>query len=269
MLLRGTIAMKRKTAKFALALLFSASTGTIAVTAPAVAMAQDDNFTRYAQSGYNYCDAKMMGAIYGEDAYQGKLLIGQKIANGIGSNIPFMLNQSRSQGNSCGWQDLPYTYADAEKLGNYWGVDTYEAKLKAARFYTNGEAGVVESALGGGIPDHASEDFEQDAIEAFGRSGFTYCDAKIIGALWGNDPLDGKITIGSKIINGLISDIPYFLDQSRDQGNWCEWSDTIYVYEDAQRLSQMWNMDVASAKLAVAKLVSRGRSDVVNGSLGR
>jgi hypothetical protein len=33
--------------------------------------------------------------------------------------------------------------------------------------------------------------FDEDAIGAFGRSGFGYCDAKLIGAYFNESPWDG------------------------------------------------------------------------------
>lgn len=256
---------KAKPMKMALALLLSASAGTLAIASPATAQ-EMENFQRFANSGYTYCDAKLMGAIYGQDPYEGKVIIGAKIANGIGSNIPLMLRQSRGAGNACDWSDLPHSYEDAERLGQYWGVDTAQAKIKAADFYTKGQAGMVTDALRYGGPELNTE---QGAIEAFGRSGFTYCDAKLIGAYFNETPWDGKIFIGNKINYGLIENIPWYLDRSREGGNSCEWGELPYDYSDAERLAGMWNKNIADTKIAIAQLVSAGRSDVVDAGLGR
>ena len=254
-----------KSMKLALALLVGVSAGTFAIATPASAQ-EMDNFQRYASSGYTYCDAKLMGAIYGRDAYQGKLLIGQKIANGIGSNIPLMLRNSRSYGNSCEWSDTGLSYEDAQALSQYWGVSTPQAKVKAAAFYTGGNAGVVSDALRYG--DFSPQDETQKNFLAYDRSGFGYCDAKMIGAYFEEGAYEGKIFIGDKIRRGLIDNIPWYLDRAREGGAECEWSDTPYDYDDAERLAGMWNKSVADTKVAVAKLVTLGRSDVVDTSLG-
>lgn len=261
------MATKRKSFRMALALLMSASAGTLAIATPATAQ-EMQNFQRFADSGYTYCDAKLIGAMYGEDPWQGKLTIGQKIANGIGSNIPLMLRQSRGQGNRCEWADLPHSYADAEALGDYWGVDTSQAKAKAASFYTNGQSGAVTDALRYGGPA-GQADTDDAALMTFGSSGFTYCDAKMIGAYFNQDPYRGKVFIGNKIKAGLIENVPWYLDRSRDGGNKCDWGEVAYSYDDATRLASLWGKDVAQTKAAVANLVTMGRSDIVDASLGR
>lgn len=257
---------KTKSMKMALALLISASAGTLAIATPATAQ-EMQNFQRYANSGYTYCDAKLMGAIYGQDPYQGKLIIGQKIANGIGSNIPLMLSDSRARGNRCEWSDLPHSYADAEALGNYWGVSPGQAKVKAASYYTGGQSAVVIDALNYGGGNQQNED--EAALISFGNSGFSYCDAKLIGQYFNQSAYEGKIFIGNKIQFGLIENVPWYLARSRDDGNTCDWSDVPYNYDDAARLAGMWNKNIGQAKAAIAELVTNGRSDVVDASLGR
>ena len=256
---------RKSNLKYALALLISASAGSLAVATPATA--QDmANFQRYADSGYTYCDAKLMGAIYGEDPYQGKLIIGQKIANGIGSNIPLMLRDSRNRGNRCEWVDVPHSYDDAVALGNYWGVSTSQAKAKAATFYTNGQSGAVTDALRYGGGEQAEN---EAAIQRFGFSGFTYCDAKMIGAYFQQSAYEGKIFIGRKIGVGLIDNIPWYLQRAREGGNKCQWGEGPYGYDDAVKLARMWNKDVAATKTTIANMVTLGRSDVIDASLGR
>jgi len=256
-----------KSMNLALALLVSASAGTLAIAAPASAQEQA-NFERYNNSGYTYCDAKLIGAAFGEDPWQGKLIIGQKIANGIGSNIPFMLDQSRQQGNACDWSDLPHSFDDAVALGNYWGVDTSQAKAKAASFYTGGQAGAVTDALRYGRSTGRVEN-KTAALDMFFASGFSYCDAKLVGAYFGQSPYEGKMFIGNKIKAGLIENIPWYLDRSRESKVGCDWSDLPYDYSDAERLSRMWNKSIDQTKSAVTQLVMAGRGDVVNASLGR
>lgn len=255
----------KRSMRMALALMLSASAGALTIATPAVAQSQGD-FTRYANSGYNYCDAKLIGAIYNQDAYQGKILIGTKIRNGIGSNIPLMLNESRSKGNRCDWRDVPHSYEDAVKLGDYWGVGTSGAKAKVASFYTNGQAGAVTDALRRFDSERANNDA---AITRFFASGFNYCDAKMVGAYLGGTAYQGKILIGNKIGSGLIENVPWYIDQARSNGSKCTWGEVNYDYDDAERLAQMWSKSVGATKTAIANLVTMGRSDVIDGSLGR
>ena len=259
------MATKTKSLKMALALLMSASAGTLAIATPVSAQDQA-NFERYAASTYNYCDAKMIGAIFDRDPWGGKIIIGQKIANGIGSNIPLMLRESRTQGNKCGWQDLPHSYSDAEKLGRYWGTSTWEAKTKAAAYYTAGRPKVVAQALASASDD---EQRQSAALSTFFNSGFTYCDAQMIGAYFTQDAYQGKLFIGSKIKAGLISNVPWYLDRAREGGAKCAWGEVSYNYDDAARLATLWGQNVGDTKTTIAQLVTAGRSDIVDAGLGR
>ena len=130
------------------ALLMSSAVALVLFGQPAQAAPQRE-YDYFFSSGYTYCDARMMGALYGQDADGGKIIIGQKIINGIGSNIRVTLAESRRQGNSCDWEDTGLSYNDAVLLAAVWGYgDPYDAKLKAARLYTSGQSQQVANALG-------------------------------------------------------------------------------------------------------------------------
>lgn len=257
-----------KSMKMALALMFTASAGAFVAASPAVAQTQNETayFTAYAGSGYNYCDAKIMGAFYGFDPYRGKLEIGAKIVNGISDNIKNILSSSRARGKSCSWNDLPHSYEDAVALAGVWGVDPGQAKTKAAAFYTNGQSGYVNDMLRYGGTEQSDRNV---AFDRFFASGFTYCDAKLIGDLLGETATEGKIFIGQKIGFGLIDNIPDYLNNSRSGGNKCRWGEVPYDYDDAAKLAAIWSMDIGGAKTAIANMVTAGRSDVVDASLGR
>lgn len=259
---------KKPTFKYVMAaLMLSASTGSMVAATPALAqLTETGKFQIYANSGYNYCDARLVGKFFNTDTWQGKLLIGEKINNGIDDNISWVLNQSRMAGNTCRWQDVPHSYDDAVTLGNYWGVEPYQAKVKAAAYYTSGRSSVVTGTLA----DINSVTLrERGALAAFGRSGFTYCDAKLIGANFGESAYEGKVLIGSKIEVGLIENVTDYLEQSRAAGNKCRWGEVPYDYDDAEVLASAWNMTIPTAKTAIARFVTLGRGDIVDAGLGR
>ena len=129
------------------ALMMSSAVALVMFGQPSKAAAQDE-YDTFFSSGYTYCDAKMMGALYGEDADGGKVIIGQKIINGIESNIRVTLAQSRREGNTCEGEDTGLSYDDALVMADVWGFDDpYDAKLKAARLYTQGRSQQVSNAL--------------------------------------------------------------------------------------------------------------------------
>ncbi|NNJ76657.1 MAG: hypothetical protein HKP56_16035 [Anderseniella sp.] len=139
--------------RFALAfcLCTTLSAAAIVTIMPSQAHAQDAMRTFFDRGGFNYCDAKLLGAYWGMDVTRAKVEGGQKILasgnQGI-SNVKAALQASRGARNKCVWGDTQLSYRDAEKLAGYWGTSTpYDAKLKAADFYTNGRPGIVTNIL--------------------------------------------------------------------------------------------------------------------------
>ena len=142
-----TTRIQARSRRLSCALLMSSAIALVMFGQPGLAAAQDEYDTFFA-SGYTYCDAKLMGALFGEDPDGGKIIIGQKIQNGIGSNIRVTLAESRDLGNTCEWEDTGLSYNDAQVMAEVWGLDDpYEAKLKAARLYTQGRSQQVANAL--------------------------------------------------------------------------------------------------------------------------
>jgi hypothetical protein len=145
-----TKTFKARSRRLSAALLMSSAIALVMFGQPAEAgQRHEREFEAFVASRYNYCDAKMVGALYGQDVVGGKVIIGQKILNGIGENVPVVLAESRNDGNFCDWRDTGFTYQDALVLSNVWGFrDLNRAKLKAADLFTNGNAAQVHRALG-------------------------------------------------------------------------------------------------------------------------
>jgi hypothetical protein len=116
---------------------------------PAQAQPQAREYDAFFSSRYNYCDARILGEFYGSDADGGKVIIGRKILNGIGTNVPVVLREARNVGYACSWEDTGYSYNDAITLASVWGLpEPYDAKLKAADLFTRGNSQQVRNALG-------------------------------------------------------------------------------------------------------------------------
>ena len=134
--------------RLAAALLLSTSMSLVVLVQPAAAQSRQDAWEAFSSSRYNYCDAKMLGAVWGMDADGGKVEIGMKILNGIEGNLEPLFQESRQSGNECNWEDTGLMYRDALTLASVWGTTPYEAKLTAATHYTYGTSGQVRNALG-------------------------------------------------------------------------------------------------------------------------
>ena len=131
-----------------LALALMMSTSLTLAAASLASPAQADPSDAFFSSSYTYCDAKLIGALWGISIENAKSQIGQKIVNGIGDNVPTILAESRRAGNRCDWVDTSYAYSDAEELAGVWGTDVDRAKAKIAAYLTNGQKFVVDRALG-------------------------------------------------------------------------------------------------------------------------
>jgi hypothetical protein len=134
--------------RFAVALFLSTSLSGLIAVQPAMSQDEDDAMRAFFSSGYTYCDAKLVGALWGMDPGQGKAEIGYKVIGGFPANLRRVFGESRANGNSCEWGDTGLSYSDAERLAAVWGLSTWDAKLKAADHYTHGRDYIVGNALG-------------------------------------------------------------------------------------------------------------------------
>ena len=121
---------------------------------------EEAQFQAFANSNYNYCDAKLIAALLGQDPYRGKLGIGNKIINRIEENIEPALVASRQRGNSCSFEETDYTYNDAQALSNAWGgrISVGDAKLKIAAFATAGQTDEIRQQMAGFVPGVAGQE---------------------------------------------------------------------------------------------------------------
>lgn len=109
-----------------------------------------------------------------------------------------------------------------------------------------------------------------DPFQSYFASGYMFCDAKLVGDFWGQDIGETKMALGNKIINGYGEVIEEILQNARNAGHACDWTDTGYSYEDAEALAGVWSLETPyDAKLRVAALVTNGESWRVDRALGR
>lgn len=260
------IASPRVLRRIAAALMLSSSLtfASVALSGRAEAAGAVETFLT---SKYTYCDAKLISGLWSISIDEAKASIGQKILNGIESNIPSILAQAR-QNRSCDWADTPHSYEDAEQLAKFWGyANVGEAKEKVAYLYTQGESAAVVEALGQ-LTGSADAPMRQAQLAAFFDSDYTYCDAKLVGALWSIDIEQAKAEIGQKILGGYPENIPGILAQARTQA-FCDFADTGLAYDDAVMLARLWGVSTMAAKVKAAKHYTNGESAIVTAALGQ
>ena len=99
------------------------------------ASAQTAEMNAYANSIYGYCDAKKIAAVWGRDIGSAKAVIGAKILNNLQHLADQDIASTRNQVR-CGWDEAELSYNDAVRLGQYWGRQPHEAKLKVEQMMT-------------------------------------------------------------------------------------------------------------------------------------
>jgi hypothetical protein len=110
---------------------------------------------------------------------------------------------------------------------------------------------------------------EDQAINSYSQSQYHFCDAKLVADFWNVEIWQGKVGIGEKILWGLGNNIPDLLAMSRNEGNRCSWEDSGYSYDDAARISDLWNLgDVGRAKSKIANMVTDGERYQIIQALG-
>ncbi len=106
-------------------------------------MPADDPFTHYVNSSYSYCDAKVLGALWGEDAFTAKSSIGQMLMRDERDLLDDKLTGCRERALEqldnreirCHYDDFGVTYDDAVALASFWGIDSWEAKMRVEEKY--------------------------------------------------------------------------------------------------------------------------------------
>jgi hypothetical protein len=113
----------------------------------------DQEIAKYAASRYMYCDAKILGALWGQSAGEAKARIGRKIGWGDTAILNGMLSDARTRaeknpGTRCSFHEAGFSYGDAERLAKIWRTSTYEAKIAVEEKIVSGHERNVRALLG-------------------------------------------------------------------------------------------------------------------------
>jgi hypothetical protein len=88
---------------------------------------------------------------------------------------------------------------------------------------------------------------KNQALRAYSNSGYGYCDAKKVAAVWNKNIGRAKVIIGRKIVGGLTNLIDQDIAGTAGRVN-CSFQESGFNYDDAVRLSQLWNIGIGQAK---------------------
>ena len=236
--------------------------------------AEVDPMQKWANSGYGYCDAKILGALWGTDTYEAKKTVGRKLGWGNAGYVQTELQRARKAaqrrpGVACTYHEAGFSFADAEALGRMWRVEPGQAKTMIERKVLHGGEPQLRKMLARApaAPQPAAQQpyptgrapsprmpvrSEQAAMEGFFAAGHGFCDAKLLGAMWRTPVGDAKVLAGYAVLGGGRKTIAGQLGAarklaSRTRVGACSFSEAGFTPRDAQALARMWRVDVATA----------------------
>jgi len=115
-----------------------------------------------------------------------------------------------------------------------------------------------------GLPALAAADRAEDPTSTFLKQDkYTWCDAKILAAVWKKDVSQAKAKIGMNLQAGTTG--KKFLDAQlvtahqnavKSPPARCEFHETEFTYEDAEALAKVWKTTVEKAKARVETTVA-------------
>lgn len=157
-----------------------------------------------------------------------------------------------------------YSYDDAALLAQLWNISVGEAKQAIGHKIIHGIEDLLPSKVAPDpkVSDHPPNDWDNKALDAFFKSGYTYEDAERLAQLWGQpDAYAGKKLIGGKILSGNTKLLEQLLKgpEVNENEKWLDaFFNSNYTYDDADLLAQLWGLGSAfeGKKLIGAKLVN-------------
>ena len=254
---------------------------------------QENALSKFYDNGYNYCDAKVLAAFWGEASpTDAKLRLGDKMLrwgpDEAQSFVPTARVQAQRRaeeaGLPCTYEDGDYTWDDVLLLASYWGRTDLDTKYKMASYLVDGLNEDLQSDLqqanknttastqpaaeglllaGSGYRLDYSE---EAAFEKWAVNDYSYCDAKVLASYWDeSSPYDAKLRLGDKML--LNADPWDFVSPAREaalamplEDMPCWYADEGFSFDDAKLLASYWKLDsIGDAKYKMTALLIEGK----------
>ncbi len=246
-----------------------------------------DPLQKWASSGYHYCDAKILGGLWGTDTFEAKKTVGRKLGWGNRGIVESELRRARKvaatrPGLACNYSEAGFSYADAEKLASIWRVDVAQAKRTIERKVLYGQEPMVRKLVDGAraapgqpqSPRSYPVRSSGEALDAFFASGHDYCDAKVLGALWRADIGAAKRMGGHLLLGGGRKVLADALGNGRKlamrtRKGACSFDEAGFSPADARALATLWRTDEATARRQAENKILWGGSQTLREMLSR
>lgn len=227
-------------------------------------------FQAYVDSNYDYNDAELLAQLWNIPVGEAKQVIGHKILHNIEDLLPSKVApDNKVDEPKVDWDSKAldaffnshFTYDDAERLSQLWNQpDAYAGKKLIGAKILSGNSKLIDQLLKGPIVDE-----NEKWLDAFFNSSYTYDDADLLSQLWGlGSAFEGKKLIGAKLVNGLENILPDKIRRgggskvNPDDKAYDAFFNSEYTYDDADLLSQLWNISLGEAKKTIGTKVIAG-----------
>ncbi|MCO4763998.1 MAG: hypothetical protein KC502_20960 [Myxococcales bacterium] len=235
-----------------------------------------DPLQKWANSGYHYCDAKMIASMWHTTPYAAKKAVGRKLLRGNYREVRLDLANARRHARrhpaaACNYHQAGYTYRDAEKLASIWHVSVAQAKTMIANKVLNGGDRQVRKLLRprrnrgvvGGHRGRMATKSPHMARKTFLTTGHTYCDAKALGAMWRSGPQMAKTMGGYMLMGGGRKMLGGNLQMARKlamrtRKGACSFSEAGFSPRDANKLAKMWRTTPKKARAQAERKILWG-----------
>lgn len=121
------------------------------------------------------------------------------------------------------------------------------------------------------MPAHAGDAEKEKELARYFHSSYSYCDAKVLAAFWGQDMRETKARIGRKIgwadFDVLDSELRHARDAVESPARICPVQENGYSYEDMEALSSLWGERIKDTKVRASRKLVWGDKDVLDGFL--
>jgi len=112
----------------------------------------------------------------------------------------------------------------------------------------------------------------QTALNAFWEGQYSYCDAKLLAAYWGQSVYEAKARVGEKLLLGARRVVEEYLSRARIKaqktGATCNFYEEGYSYDDVELLAQYWGKPTpGDAKLKMNHLLMSGNDVAIQKAL--
>jgi hypothetical protein len=243
----------------------------VTTSAGAAIAAEDPTSTYLKQEKYTYCDVKILSEYWKTSASDAKARIGLKIQAGAEDYLRKEIYAGwQGTKQTCSYVDGGFTFTDVKTLAKLWSISVAESKQTIANKLKSGNSiylkqEIRDSAGGGSDLDKAYEAFHA-------QTKYTYCDAHMIGKLWGKSLSDGKVAIGAKLAAKKKTALVKLVADARKNAKKkpearCSFYDAGFSYDDAMLLGKLWKKDPSDVKSLVPEKLALGQEAALNATL--